>query len=113
LLIGLIIGFVFSIYLLVRHTYRAGYTIRESAEGHHTKYFIELALNVSFLNKKRFRQILDHIPDWSEVVIDGSKSVYIDHDILEIFQEYRTKAKNRHIQLELQNIPEVEIIELH
>ncbi len=113
LLIGLIIGFIFSIYFLVKHTYRAGYSVRETDEGHHKKYFIDLALNVSFLNKRKFRQFLDHIPAWSEVVIDGSKSVYIDHDILEIFQEFRSKAHNRHIRLELHNIPEVEIIELH
>jgi MFS superfamily sulfate permease-like transporter len=113
LLIGLLIGFAFSVYFLVKHTYRAGYVIREESEGHHRKYVIELALNVSFLNKKKFREVLDGIPPYSVVEINGSKSVYIDHDILEIFQEYRSKAHNRHIQLELKNIPEVEIIELH
>jgi hypothetical protein len=39
--------------------------------------------------------------------------VYIDHDILEIFQDYKVKAHNKHIQLTLHDIPEVETIELH
>jgi MFS superfamily sulfate permease-like transporter len=74
---------------------------------------MELAMNVSFLNKRKIRETLDKIPPYSILEIDGRDSVYIDHDILEIFQEFRSKARQRHIQLELLNIPEVTIIELH
>ncbi len=52
LLIGVLIGFVYAIYFLVKHTYRAGYTLTKKQEGHSTHYFIELAMNVSFVNKK-------------------------------------------------------------
>ena len=57
--------------------------------------------------------MLDNIPEYSIVDIIGSDSVYIDRDILEIFQDFKTKAHNRHIQLTLTDIPEVETIELH
>src|SRR5688572_12556371 len=113
LLIGVLIGIAYSIYLLIRHTYRAGFTVKEYGEGHTRRYKIELALNVSFLNKKRIRELLDSIHAYSIVEIDGSDSVYIDHDILEIFQEFKSKAHLRHIQLLLKDIPEVQIIELH
>ena len=113
LLIGVLIGIAYSLYFLVRHTYRAGYTMRERSEGHFKHYTMELALNVSFLNKKRIKQALDTIPEYSVVVINGSNSVYIDHDILEIVQEFKIKARNKHIELNLIQIPEVEIIELH
>ena len=49
----------------------------------------------------------------SMVKIIGSKSVYIDNDVLEIFHDYRSKAHAKHIQLSLQDIPDVETIELH
>ena len=57
--------------------------------------------------------MLDKIPEYSIVDVNGTKSVYIDHDILEIFQDYKVKAHNKHIQLTLRDIPEVETIELH
>ncbi|MDX2046168.1 MAG: SulP family inorganic anion transporter [Chitinophagaceae bacterium] len=113
LLIGVAIGIAYSIYFLIKHTYRAGYSIKEKKEGDIKRFTIGLALNVSFLNKKRFMEMLDKIPEYSVVEIDGSDSVYIDRDILEIFQDYKTKAHRKHIQLILKDIPEVETIELH
>lgn len=113
LLIGVLIGMAYSIYFIVKHTYRAGYTLTKTMEGHITHYRVELALNVSFLNKKRFMDMLDKIPSYAEVTISGSNSVYIDNDILEIFQGFKSKAHHRHIQLTLKDIPEVQTIELH
>lgn len=113
LLIGVLIGIAYSVYFLIKHTYRAGYALREKNDGHIKHYNIDLALNVSFLNKKRMAEMLDKIPEYSIVDINGTKSVYIDHDILEIFHDFKSKAHNKHIQLTLQNIPDVETIELH
>jgi len=113
LLIGVLIGIIYSIYFLVKHTYRAGFTIKEKKEGSQNHYIIELALNVSFLNKKRFLEMLDKIPEYSVVEIIGTDSVYIDNDILEIFQDYKSKAHRKHIELILKDIPEVQTIELH
>lgn len=113
LLIGVIIGGIHAIYYSIKYTYKAGYTITELPEGHTTHYKISLALNVSFISKRRFIEMLDKLPEYSVVEIDGSKSLYIDRDILEIFQEFKSKAHQKHIQLSLINIPEVEIIELH
>ena len=113
LLIGVLIGIGYSIYFIIKHTYRAGFVMKERTEGHTRHFIVELALNVSFLNKKRFIDMLDKIPEYSIVEIVGSDSVYIDRDILEIFQDFKTKAHSRHIQLILKDIPEVETIELH
>ncbi|MBI1342594.1 MAG: SulP family inorganic anion transporter [Terrimonas sp.] len=113
LLIGVLIGIGYSIYFLVKHTYRAGYTLKERNEGHLKHYTIELAMNVSFLNKKRILEALDKIPEYAVVEITGTDSVYIDNDILEIFHDFKSKAHNKHIQLILKDIPEVETIGLH
>ncbi len=113
LLIGVFIGIFYALYFLIKHTYLAGYTIKENLEGNTKHFFIELAINVSFLNKKRFTEMLDKLPEYSIVEINGSKSNYIDRDILEIFQDFKSKAHRKHIQLVMINIPEVETIELH
>lgn len=113
LLIGVLVGVAYSVYFLIKHTYRAGYTVKEKTEGHILHFTIELALNVSFLNKKRISSLLDQLPEYSVVEIIGTDSVYIDHDILEIFQQFKPKAHNKHIQLILKDIPEVQTISLH
>lgn len=113
LLIGVLIGIGYSIYFLIKHTYRAGFTLSEKTEGHIRHFNIELALNVSFLNKKKFMEMLDGLPEYSIVEINGSNSVYIDRDVLEILQDFKAKAHHKHIQLILKDVPEVETIELH
>ena len=113
LLTGVIIGLIYSVYFLVKHTYRAGFTLQKTYQGHMEKYQVDLALNVSFLNKKRIKEMLDKIPPYSIVEINGTESVYIDNDILEIIQEFRSKAQLKHIQLTTLGIAEVEIISVH
>lgn len=113
LLIGVLIGVAYSIYFLIKHTYRAGYVVKMRMEGNRKHIIIDLALNVSFLNKKRIMEMLDRIEENVSVEIIGTDSVYIDNDILEIIQDYKVKAQNRNIELTLKDIPEVETIELH
>ena len=113
LLIGVIIGIIYAIYFLIKHTYRAGFILKEYKVGHIQHFEIELALNVSFLNKKKITLLLDKIPEYSVVEIIGTDSIYIDRDVLEIFQDFKSKAHAKHIELRLQNIPAVETIELH
>ncbi|MBS1667065.1 MAG: SulP family inorganic anion transporter [Bacteroidetes bacterium] len=113
LLIGVVIGIIYAIYFLIKHTYRAGFTVKEKMEDDQTHLVIELALNVSFLNKKKFIEMLDKIPEHAIVEIIGTDSVYIDRDVLEIFQDFKSKARHKNIQLTLKDIPEVETIEIH
>ncbi|HUR31883.1 MAG TPA: SulP family inorganic anion transporter [Saprospiraceae bacterium] len=113
LLIGVLIGCIYAIYFLIKHTYRAGYVMREKDVDGVKNITIDLALNVSFLNKKRFVDLLDKISENAVVEINGTDSVYIDLDILEIFHDFKSKALQKNIMLTLVNIPEVETIELH
>lgn len=113
LLIGVSIGIIYAIYFLIKHTYRAGFIVKERMEKNIRHITIELALNVSFLNKKRMMEMLDRLPGNSIVEINGADSVYIDRDILEVIQDFKSKARQKKIDLKLISIPEVETIELH
>lgn len=113
LLIGVVIGCIYAIYFLIKHTYRAGYVLKETQREGQRHFQVDLALNVSFLNKKRLLDQLDTFPENSSVEINGIDSVYIDNDILEIIHDFRSKARQRNILLTLVNIPDVETIELH
>jgi len=113
LLIGVLIGMIYAIYFIIKHTYRGGFVLRRSKKGEIYHYIIDLAINVSFLNKGKIIELLDEIPPNSEVEISGTDSVYIDQDVLEVIQEFKQKAHHKKIQLKLKDIPEVETIALH
>lgn len=62
---------------------------------------------------KKIKDELEKIPNYSVVHIEGEHSVYIDYDVSEIINEFKTKAKHKHIELHLSGIPEVETISAH
>lgn len=113
LLIGVSIGLLISIYFIVQNNFKAEYKITKSFnEGIETK-IIKLNSNVTFLNKVKLRKILDEVPDYTVLTIDGSECNFIDYDILEIISEYANKAQDRHIDLQLLGIKKVAVMAAH
>jgi MFS superfamily sulfate permease-like transporter len=81
---------------------------------HDTEHIeIKLHTNVTFLNKVKLREMLDRIPEYSVLHIDGAESSFIDYDIREIISEFVNKAKNKHIELRLSGIEKVDISSTH
>ena len=113
LLIGVGIGVAYAAYFIFRNTYKAGFTLDKKMEGHIHHYYFRLAINVSFINKKKLKDELEKIPDYSFVHIDGAHSVYIDYDVIEVINEFKVKAHHKHIALHLSGIPDVETLEAH
>lgn len=113
LLIGVGIGVAYAAYFIFKNTYKAGFTLQIKKEDHILHYYFRLAINVSFINKKKLKDELEKIPDHSTVYIDGAHSVYIDYDVIEIINEFKVKAHHKHITLHLQGIPDVETISAH
>ena len=60
---------------------------------------LALAEDVTFINKASIQRTLSQIPDGSTVIIDASKSINIDFDVLEIIEEFRINAEHRDIDL--------------
>jgi hypothetical protein len=58
-------------------------------------------------------ELPDGIKAYFVVEADGTRSVYIDHDILEVFSSFKRKAKSKHIELHLNGIREVETMKVH
>lgn len=75
-------------------------------EQHHEgeTIHIDLAQEVSFLNKAAIKQTLAHLPANSKVVIDAANTVYIDYDVLELIRDFRNfGSKDKNIEVVLQN----------
>lgn len=113
LLIGVGIGIAYAGYYIFKNTYKAGFTLDTHSEADIKHYDFRLAINVSFINKKKLKDELEKIPDHSVVNIDGEDSVYIDYDVIEAINEFKAKAHHKHIRLHLSGIPDVETISAH
>lgn len=113
LLIGVGIGLIISIYFIVQNNFKADYKVSKTIRNGIETDLIELNSNVTFLNKVKLKQVLDDIPEYSVLTIDGSKCNFIDYDILEIISEYEAKAKDRHIELHLPGIEKVSVTSVH
>jgi len=69
---------------------------------HDSHYLLRLHKDVSFLNKALLRKHLANIPDNSTLVIDGSRALFIDQDILETIADFLIASPDREIEVDLQ-----------
>jgi len=102
LLIGVSIGMAIALFCILLENYKTALYFHEEHKG--SKIFIRLSENVSFLNKANILQILDGLPDQSEVVIDATDSRYIDYDVFEIIQNFKAEARRKGITLVIENL---------
>ena len=75
-------------------------------EGKET-YRILLSEEVTFLNKGSILQTINRVPAGSRVVIDGSKSKVIDHDVIEVIKHFTVNAVSRNVDVEVVNLPDI------
>lgn len=107
LLIGVLIGLAVSLFYLLRSNYRNPFS--QEKEQHHIGEVIryELSNQVSFLNKASIKDSLSQIPNGSKVVIDATYSDYIDNDVLEVINDFKTTiAPEKSIQLNVLGLKE-------
>jgi MFS superfamily sulfate permease-like transporter len=98
LLIGIALGMAVSVIAILRGNIRSSYFFRKEKYRAGDSIILELAQEVSFLNKASILLTLDHMPENSTVVIDASKTTYIDFDVLEMIREFKdVKAPQKNI----------------
>lgn len=88
LLKGVAIGLVISVFFILKGNMKLAYFFKK--EEHHMgdTIHIDLAQEVSFLNKAAIKQTFAHLPEGSKVMINAADSVYIDHDVLELIRDF-------------------------
>jgi MFS superfamily sulfate permease-like transporter len=109
LLVGVSIGLLISIYFIIQNNFKAEYKITQTKINGIDTQLIKLNSNVTFLNKVKLKKVLDEIPEYTVLTIDGSNCNFIDYDILEIISNFEVKAKDRHIELHLIGIEKVKV----
>ena len=102
LLKGVGIGLATSIIFILKGNMKLAYFFKKERHQEGETIHIDLAQEVSFLNKAAIKQTLAHLPRNSKVVIDAGNTVYIDYDVLELlrdFVNYGSKDKNISVRL--------------
>ncbi|MVT07168.1 SulP family inorganic anion transporter [Chitinophaga tropicalis] len=108
LLIGIALGMTVSVFAILRGNIKSSYFFRKEKYKTGDSIRLELAQEVSFLNKASILLTLDHMPENTTVVIDASKTTYIDFDVLETIREFKdVKAPQKNITVILTGFKEV------
>ncbi|MFC6095097.1 SulP family inorganic anion transporter [Flavobacterium qiangtangense] len=102
LLKGVALGVIISILFILRGNLKRAYRFRKEKFEDGDVIRIDLAQEVSFLNKAAIKTTLSQIPENSRVVINASDTVYIAHDVLDLIQEFATiRASEENIKVKL------------
>ncbi len=102
LLVGVAIGLGVSVLFLLWGNMKSPYFFRKEKYRTGDMFVLELSQEVSFLNKANILLTLDKMPEKSTVIIDASKTLYIDQDVLDIIREFtQIKAPQKQIKVVL------------
>ncbi|MGN7810390.1 SulP family inorganic anion transporter [Flavobacterium sp. 22076] len=107
LLKGVALGIVISIIFVLRGNLKRAYNFKKEEYEDGDIIHIDLAQEVSFLNKAAIKQTLSEIPENSKVVINAHDTEYIAHDVLDLIREFKeTRAVDENIKVKLTGFKE-------
>jgi MFS superfamily sulfate permease-like transporter len=107
LLKGVALGIVISIIFVLRGNLKRAYNFKKEEYEDGDIIHIDLAQEVSFLNKAAIKQTLSEIPENSKVVINAHDTEYIAHDVLDLIREFKeTRAVDENIRVKLTGFKE-------
>lgn len=101
LLVGIGLGLAVAIFFVLYNNYKRPYLFKESEYKAGEPIRLELAEDVTFLHKANILKTLSQIPEDSNVIIDASRSINIDQDVIEIIEDFETNAHYRSITVEV------------
>src|SRR5436189_1017950 len=104
LLKGVGIGLIVSILFILKGNMKMAYFFKKEEHHEGETIHIDLAQEVSFLNKAAVKQTLAHLPNNSKVIIDAAGTVYIDYDVLVLIRDFvNFGSRDKNISVRLLN----------
>ena len=95
LLVGICIGLVAGMVFVLKSNFQSAIFVIKDEH----RYLIRFRKEVSFLNKGMLKRHLEVVPDNSAVLIDATKSIFIDKDIIELVNDFIVNAETRGIRV--------------
>lgn len=99
LMTGVTVGFVCGVFFVFRQNHHEAITVVNDGND----YLLRFTKDASFVNKNEFRSRLRRLPSGSRVLIDGTKALYIDNDILDVVEDFKKLAAYRNIEIDLKH----------
>jgi MFS superfamily sulfate permease-like transporter len=97
LLTGIFIGILISVFFVLKTNFRSAIILVNNDD----QYLLKFTKDVSFLHKSSLRNALDRVPRRSSLLIDGSKSQFLDADIIETIEDFIKGSVTKKIKVEL------------
>lgn len=97
LLKGVALGMIISVIFVLKGNMKRAYNFRKEEYHNGDVIHIDLAQEVSFLNKAAIKETLASIPENSKVIINASDTVYIAHDVLDLIKEFKKSVQKKKI----------------
>jgi MFS superfamily sulfate permease-like transporter len=101
LLTGVFIGTIFGLVVVLVMNHNSAFTVVNDGDN----YYLRFAKDVTFLQKIALKRTLARLPNHSQIVIDCGGAMFIDHDILELLQDFKESAVDRNISIDITNFP--------
>jgi MFS superfamily sulfate permease-like transporter len=98
LLIGIGLGLILGIVIILINSFQNSHSILTEGKN---KTIITLAEEVTFFNKASILKELDKLPEATSLEIDLRGSKFIDNDIIEIFEDFLAKQKNKNFEFKI------------
>jgi len=97
LLIGISIGILVAIFFVLKTNVQTAVIV----VNNDSQFLIKFTKDVSFLHKAMLRRSFAKVPENSTVIIDGSRSQFLDADIVETIEDFIKSAPSKSITVEL------------
>lgn len=96
LLTGVLIGMLFGFVFVIRTNHHSAFTLvhRESM------YLLRFNKDASFVNKTELKTKLATLPAGASLIVDATKSMFIDSDIYDLLSDFEEGAPHRQIHIE-------------
>lgn len=101
LLKGVLSGLIVSIFYILKKHYLNDYQLSQFKKGKSQIYDIQLAEDVSFLNKGALLEMFRNIPNGAVVNIDFRQNKNIDQDVQDVIEEFKISSLDKDITLNL------------
>ncbi len=99
LLVGIVMGLVVAVMYILYNNYKKPFLFESDKHLKDSYLHLELAEDVTFINKASILKTLGQVPDGSKVMIDATRSINICQDVMEIIEEFKTSAQYRDIEV--------------
>lgn len=102
LLKGVGIGIAINVFMILKGNLKRAYNFKKEEYKDGDVIHIDLAQEVSFLNKAAIKETLKSLPNKSKVIINASDTVYIAHDVIDLIKEFQQiQANEKDIEVTL------------